>query len=88
MYDFHSNTLPSVFRDFFIPTRNVHSYRTRLASKDSFYIGKIRTNYGKFNIRYVGAVTWNNISAVSNIPTRSGFKKRIIDQILEKYKLL
>jgi hypothetical protein len=85
MYDFHSNTLPSAFNGFFTPTTSIHNYRTRLASKDSYYIGKIRTNYGKFNIRYVGAIAWNSIHAEVKKSTRSVLKKRIIDGILEKY---
>ena len=59
--DFHANILPSVFHDFFTPVNRVHQYNTRLASKDSYYISKVRTNYGKFNIRFVGAKVWNSI---------------------------
>ena len=61
MYDFHENNLPPVFHDFFTPVSNVHKYNTRLASKDSYYISKVRTNYGKFSFRYVGAKVWNSI---------------------------
>ena len=31
---------------------SVHSYNTRLASKSTYYINTIKTNYGKFNIRF------------------------------------
>ena len=61
MYDFHENNLPSVFHDFFTPVSSVHKYNTRLASRDSYYISKVRTNYGKFNICFVGAKVWNSI---------------------------
>ena len=44
MYDFHENNLPSVFHDFFTPVSSVHKYNTRLASKDLYYISKVRTN--------------------------------------------
>ena len=84
MYDFHSHTLPSVFHDFFIPS-NIHTYKTRLASKHSFYIAKIRTNYGKFNIRYAGAIIWNKINDELKRFKRSAFKKLIIDQIFKIY---
>lgn len=85
MYDFHSNTLPSVFQDFFRPINKVHNYNTRLASRDSFYITKIRTNYGKFNIRYVGAIIWNEIKDDFKSTRRHSFKKLIINQILNTY---
>ena len=75
IYDFHSNTLPSVFHDFFIPISNIYTYKTRLASKRSFYIAKIRTNYGKFNIRYAGAIIWNKINDELKKSKRSAFKK-------------
>ena len=85
MYDFHSNTLPSVFQDFFRPINKVHNYNTRLASRDSFYITKIRTSYGKFNIRYVGAIIWNEIKDDFKSTRRHSFKKLIINQILNTY---
>ena len=31
-----------------------HNYGTSLASKSTFAFPKVRTNYGKFNIRYFG----------------------------------
>ena len=39
----------------FQPVRSNHKYNTRLASKEGYYVSKVRTNYGKFNIRYIGA---------------------------------
>jgi len=85
MYDFYSNNLPSIFHYFFIPISHVHTYRTRLTSKDSFYIAKIRTNYGRFNICYIGANIWNKINDEFKRSSRSGFKKQIKDQILKTY---
>ena len=38
-----------------------HKYNTRLASSSSCYIPPVRTNYGKFNIRFNGAIIWDNI---------------------------
>ena len=55
MHDYHTDALPSVFQGFFKPIHNIHRYNTRLASKDTYYTFKIRTNYGKFNIRFSGA---------------------------------
>ena len=40
---------------FFIKFNQKHKYNTRLASKYSFFLPHIRTNYGKFNIRLTGA---------------------------------
>ena len=40
--NFHADVLPPVFRDFFKPVSSIHHYNTRLASKNSYYISKIR----------------------------------------------
>ena len=53
MYDFHYGILPTSFDTFFLNIK--HSHDTRLASGSSYSIPKIRTNYGKFNIRFIGA---------------------------------
>ena len=86
VYDFHANILPSVFHDFFTPVNRVHQYNTRLASKDSYYISKVRTNYGKFNIRFVGAKVWNSIQEDFKSKSRKQFKKLLTNHICNTYK--
>ena len=61
LYKFCSGLLPSVFDSFSQTISSRHRYNTRLASRSSYYIPSVRTNYGKFNIRYQGASIWNNI---------------------------
>jgi hypothetical protein len=46
---------------FFISVNEKHNYATRLASRLSYSVPLIRTNYGRFNIRYTGAKLWNEI---------------------------
>ena len=53
MYDHYFNRLLLIFNDFFKSINKVHQYKTRLASKISYYLPKARTNYGKFNIRFL-----------------------------------
>ena len=86
VYDFHANILPSVFHDFFTPVNRVHQYNTRLASKDSYYISKVMTNYGKFNIRFVGAKVWNSIQEDFKSKSRKQFKKLLTNHICNTYK--
>ena len=78
MHDFHADVLPPVFRDFF--------YITRLASKISYYISKIRTNYGKFNIRLKGTQIWNAIQDGIKPEIRNNFKKLLKQSILSTYR--
>ena len=50
-YKFHNQLLPSVFQSFFTKLNTVHSYNTRHSAKQSYYVPKARTNYGKFDFR-------------------------------------
>ena len=61
MFKYNNNLLPPVFKNFFVSVSTIHKYQTRSATKENFYIPKAKTNYGKFNIRFQGAKTWNAI---------------------------
>ena len=61
MYQYSNCNIPSAFDSFFTAINTTHNYGTRLASKSTFAFPKIRTNYGKFNIRYFGPKIWNEI---------------------------
>ena len=64
----------------------MHQYNTRLASKKSFYIPKIRTNYGKFGIRFNGAKIWNSIQDDFKLKGRNVFKRRLKESVLNEYQ--
>ena len=38
-----------------------HGYSTSLASKSTYYIDQVRTNYGKFHIHFSGPSVWNSL---------------------------
>ena len=50
-----------MFDNFFKSINKVHQQQTRLASKISYYLPKVRTNYGKFYIRFFVAKVPNSI---------------------------
>ena len=52
MYKFKNRLLPLVFNSFFTEVSKVYQYNTRSAANHSHYLPKVRTNYGKFNIRF------------------------------------
>ena len=85
MYDFYSNRLPPTFSDFFRSVSGVHQYNTRLARKKSYYLPKIRTNYGKFNVRYIGVKVWNSIHEDFKSNSRSCFKRLLAKSFLNLY---
>lgn len=54
MYRFKNRLLPPVFDTFFSSVSGIHQYNTRYATKQSHYLPRVRTNYGKFSIRFQG----------------------------------
>jgi hypothetical protein len=61
MYQYHNQLLPSTFDNFFTPVAQIHSYNTRSAARQTYYLPSIRTNYGKFNVRFLGPQLWNSL---------------------------
>ncbi len=62
-----------------------HQYATRLASKSTFSLPKIRTNYGKFNIKFIGPKTWNDINESLKSFSKLSFKRKLKQQIISGY---
>ena len=89
MHDYHSGNLPSSLNLFFFflskLTKDVLSYNTRLASKMSFSLPQVRTNYGKFNIRFTGVKVWNSIDDKLKTLKNSAFKKKLKDSLIASY---
>ena len=77
MYDFHSGTLPPAFSNYFTAVNKRHKYNTRLASRSSYTLPPIRTNYGKFSIKFQGAKIWNSLSKETKSLHRLAFKKTL-----------
>ena len=81
----HTN-IPEYFSDFFTSVNKIHHYyNTRLASRSSYSLPRVRTNYGKFNIRFNGASIWNSIDESIKDLSKIKFKKCLISKILDKY---
>ena len=68
---------PPVFDPYFNSVRKTHSYDTRLSSKMTYVIPKVRTNYGIFNVRFQGAKVWNYISDDIKLLPLKHFKKNL-----------
>ena len=64
-----------------------HNYDTRLASKCSYALPLVRTNYGVFikNINFFGPKIWNDIDEALKILSISLFKKKLKQSIIELY---
>ena len=85
IHKFHQQLLPSVFDNFFADVRDMHTYNTRFAAKHSYYFPKIRTNFGKFSIRYQGPKVWNSLEKNIKSYSVSLFKKNMKQNLLDCY---
>ena len=85
MYKFHNNLLPSYFDTFFTEIGNVHSYNTRAAANESYYLPQARTNYGLFNIRFQGPKVWNSLAKNIKLSSLKGLKDILKKELLSKY---
>ena len=85
MYKFHNNLLPSYFDAFFTEIGNVHSYNTRAAANESYYLPRARTNYGLFNIRFQGPKVWDSLAKNIKLSSLKGFKDNLRKELLSKY---
>ena len=64
---------------------SIHSYNTRLASKSTYYLNTIKTNYGKFNFRFAAVKVWNNLDeSIKHLPLKS-FENKVMFNILQSY---
>ena len=61
LFKFYNGLLPPTFEHFFTPVKSIHSYNTRSAANQSYYIPRARTNYGLYNIRLNGTKIWKSI---------------------------
>ena len=85
MHQFFHGKLPKIFDSFFIKTSDMHNVNTRFATRSTFYVPKIRTNYGKFNIRYNGPILWNETDERFKILTPYSFKRELSMHFINFY---
>ena len=85
MHQFFIGKLPKIFDSFFIKTSDKHNVNTRFATRTTFYVPKIRTNYGKFNIRYNGPTLWNETDERFKILTPYSFKRELSLHFINLY---
>ena len=85
MHQFFIAKLPKIFDSFFIKTLDKHNVSTRFATRTTFYVPKIQTNYGKFNIRYNGPTLWNETDERFKILTPYSFKRELSLHFINLY---
>ena len=78
MYKDNANTLPSSFDNFFSKLYNIHV-------SGNFHHKRVRTDYGKTMLQYVGPVAWGCISnSIKMLPLHT-FSYQVKSQLLAGY---
>lgn len=82
--------LPKTFDNFFsLRVSSKHNYNTRLASKSTYYINSIRTNYGKYNLHFCGTSIWNKLNKelrnLSLLPFEQTMTKRFLSVYVQSW---
>ena len=85
MHDYASDKLPVPFHSFFTDVNKIHCHNTRLASKSTYSLPRVRTNYGKFSIKFQGVKIWNSLDEEIKAFSRNTFKKKLSKTILDSY---
>ena len=85
MYNYSNSNIPNAFNSFFTAVNKIHTYNTRLASKSSFVFPRVRTNCGKFNIRFRGPKIWNKIEESLKTLSFRSFKRELKAHFLSLY---
>ena len=78
MHQFNTGKLPKIFDSLFVKWICCkHNVNTRFAFRSTFYLPKIRTNYGKFNIRFNGPKLWNKLDERFKCRASNQFEKEL-----------
>lgn len=84
MYKVYHGRVPSIFSNFFVYNRNVHSYNTR--QQPLFHLPRTKTNLSKNFIKYFGVKIWNSIYCEIKVSVKlSTFKKHLKKYLLKDY---
>jgi len=62
MYKYNADILPPSFDNFFSKLYNIHDHGTRQQVSENFHHRRVRTDYGKNTLQYVGPIAWGCIS--------------------------
>ena len=76
MYDINRQTAPVSILNQFVKTSQIHNYRTRSVSSDSFYVKFSITDKIHAFFTRIGAQIWNSIPYSIKLLKRSSFRKK------------
>ena len=85
MQDFRNALTPSNICNLFTNTTTIHSYNTRSATSNNFYIKRSRLEIQKRAFSRMGAKLWNEMPASLKKLPKNLFKKKIKSILLNVF---
>ena len=87
MYDVHNNLAPDHIRQLFKHVSDVHSYNTRSATTNKFYVLPSRADQQKNSFSRLGVRVWNALPEnITKLKTNNLFKKRLHELLINILK--
>ena len=78
---YNKQLLPTLFQNYMIPNKNIHSHDTR--AKNCLHLSQVCTTFGSRAIDALGANLWNSLPLnISSIATYNNFRKAVKDYFL------
>ena len=81
-YDINRQAAPASLLNQFVKRSQIHNYRTRSVSSDSFYVKFPKTDKMYAFFSRIGAQIWNSIPHSIKLLKRSSFRKKIKELFL------
>jgi len=85
MYKYNADILPSSFNNFFSKLHCIHDHATRQQVSGNYHHKRVRTNYGKKMLQYIGPVAWGCISNNTKMLPLYMFSYRVKSRLLAGY---
>ena len=85
MFKYHIRALPEILNNYFLLFEQIHNYDTRRKCNQTYFLNPIRTNSGKYCIKFCGAKLWTQIPFDLKSSSFHSFKKDYAEILLDQY---
>ena len=85
MYDYHQNSFPPFFDNYFQNTRNTHNYPTNFSNSNTFRPIRCNKLVAQRSIRFRAPSYWNELPSVIKNANKTNFKKEYKNHVFSRY---
>ena len=86
MYLNDIKALPQIFENYFLSLDLAHNCNTRSKSNKNYFLDFVRTNFGKYSLKFKGFQLWNKMPSKFKSFSFFRFKKEYKKLLCEQYK--